>query len=288
MFDLHVHSNCSDGTKSPAELVSMAVAQGLQAIALTDHDTVDGVPEFLEACRAATGLVGVAGVELSADSDHGTLHILGLGVDASNSELREALLRIRESRDERNRRILARLQELGFGLTWEEVESFAEGDVMGRPHFALAMISRGWAESVSEVFERYLAKGAPAYEPRMRPAPEEAIRLIKGAGGIAAVAHPVSWHNDRGFFVENFGRFKAAGLDALECYHPRIGEKARKSFLDIASELGLLVTGGSDYHGLPNQSSSPAHLGADDAPDALLPPLLERMSPYGIARATAS
>ncbi|MBR3086091.1 MAG: PHP domain-containing protein [Kiritimatiellae bacterium] len=281
MFDLHVHSNCSDGVQTPEEIVAMAASSGLSAVALTDHDTVDGTAGFLKACKAHPGLVGIAGVELSASSDRGTLHILGLGVDASNEDLLDALRRIRESRDERNLRILSKLNALGFSLTWEEVESLAGGDVIGRPHFARAMISRGWAESTSEVFERYLGKGAPAYVGRFRPSPEEAVALVKGAGGVAAVAHPVSWTMEQDVWRQSFGHLATLGLDALECYHPRVGRKAREALLGIAGEIGLLATGGSDYHGI-EESNGPSRLGADDAPDSLLTPLLERMSPYGV------
>lgn len=283
MFDLHVHSNCSDGVKTPAELADMAAGAGLRVVALTDHDTVDGVAEFLRACKAHPGLVGVAGVELSASSERGTLHILGLGIDPSNEALLDALSRIRESRDERNRRILAKLNALGFALTWEEVESLSGGDVMGRPHFARAMIARGWAESTSEVFDRFLGKGAPAYEDRLRLSPEEAIDLVKGAGGVAAVAHPVSWTMEQDVWRESFAHFRDIGLDALECYHPRVGKKARENLLALSAELGLLVSGGSDYHGI-EESNGPMKLGAEDAPDDLLPPLLARMSPYGANR----
>ncbi|MBR0056527.1 MAG: PHP domain-containing protein, partial [Kiritimatiellae bacterium] len=223
MIDLHIHSSNSDGVLPAAELARRAAAAGLSAAALTDHDTIDGTSAFLEACAEGGAVTGIAGVEFSAASEHGTLHILGLGVDASNQALREALERIRDGRDARNRRILARLNELGYGLTWEEVESFAGGDVMGRPHFARAMIARGWAASLAEVFERFLGRGAPAYVSRFRPAPEEAVALIKGAGGVASVAHPVSWTMDFDDMRASLLRFKEAGLDALECYHPRVG-----------------------------------------------------------------
>lgn len=282
MIDLHSHSNRSDGVKAPHELAEAASLSGLSAIALTDHDTVDGTGEFLKACDGLDGMTGIAGVEFSAESERGTLHILGLGLDASNTPLCEALERIREGRDERNRRILARLNELGYALTWEEVESFAGGDVMGRPHFARAMIARGWAESIAEVFERFLGRGAPAHVERFRPSPEEAITLIKGAGGVASIAHPVSWSMDYDFMRDELRRFMWFGLDAIECYHPRVGTKARASLLALADELGLLVTAGSDFHGIDGDDV----LGAPDgAPDSLLAPLLGRMSPYGISKA---
>lgn len=259
----------------------MAASSGLSVAAITDHDTVDGVPDFLEACKTHRGLTGLAGVELSAKSERGTLHILGLGLDFSNVDLLDALRRIRESRDERNRRILAKLNALGIGLTWEEVESQTGGDVMGRPHFALAMIARGWAESVSEVFERYLGKGAPAYEERLKLSAEESVGLIKGAGGVAAIAHPVSWSAKPEDWRQFFSKLRGIGLDALECYHPMVGTGARKKLLAMARELGLEVTGGSDYHGLEGGEGA-SKLGAAGASDALLPPLLAKMSPYGI------
>ena len=283
MIDLHVHSAFSDGCLSPEELVAAASAAGLTALALTDHDTVAGVGDFLAACRAA-GLTGIAGVEISAQAEPGTLHILGLGVDPGSEPLRDALERIRRSRDERNRRILERLQDLGFALTWEEVESIAGGDVIGRPHFARAMIARGWAESVPEVFERFLEKGAPAYVDRFKLSPDEAVRLIREAGGVAAVAHPLSWIDD---FHELEGRLRelaAAGLNALECHHPMFGASASAALLALAGRLGLLPTGGSDFHSADAEGRAgvPGGLGVPSVPDALLPPLLARMSPYGV------
>lgn len=262
-------------------LAGMAADKGLRAAALTDHDTMDGAAEFLRACAGYPGLAGIAGVEFSAESDHGSLHILGLGVDPSDIALHEMLSRVRESRDERNRRILGRLNELGYALTWEEVESFAGGDVMGRPHFARAMMARGWAASLTEVFERFLGRGAPAYVERFHPSPDEIVSLVKGAGGVASIAHPVSWTMDWDFLRGELLRLAGLGLDAVECYHPRVGSKARASLLALAADIGLLVTAGSDYHGIDGGDS----LGAPDgAPDSLLPPLLERMSPYGVAR----
>lgn len=281
MIDLHIHSNCSDGVKAPEAIAEMASAKGISAAALTDHDTLDGTAAFLRACAGHPGLTGIAGVEFSAESDRGPLHILGLGVDASNIALRETLARVRKSRDERNRRILARLNELGYPLTWEEVESFAGGDVMGRPHFARAMIARGWAASVAEVFERFLSRGAPAYVGRFRPSPEEIVTLVKGAGGVVSIAHPISWTMDYDFMRDDLRRLADLGLDAIECYHPRVGAKAHASLLALAADLGLLVTAGSDYHGIDHDDA----LGApDNPPDDLLPPLLARMSPYGVVR----
>lgn len=281
MVDFHTHSTFSDGVKTPTELAGQAAAAGIAAIALTDHDTTDGTAEFLKACSEHRGLTGVAGVEFSAESDRGSLHMLGLGVDASNPALCEMLTRIRDSRDERNRRILSALNSLGYSLTWEEVEETAGGDVMGRPHFAQAMIRRGWAESISEVFERFLSRGAPAYVSRFHPSPEEVIALVKGAGGVVSVAHPVSWSMDEEFLREKFKTFAALGLDAIECYHPRVGNKARAMLLRLAGELGLLVSAGSDYHGIESDD----RLGAPDKPpEGLAEPLLARMSPYGISR----
>ena len=195
MLDLHVHSSFSDGSETPATLVQLAKAAHVRALALTDHDNAFGVPDFLAACRAAE-LVGIAGIEVSANIESGTLHILGLGIDVGNEALRDALAEVLEGREERNLRILEKLQDLGFNITYDEVLEMAGEDVVGRPHFAQVMVARGWVESVEDAFDRYLDKNGEAYVDRFRLQPEEAISLIRGAGGVPVMAHPTTVTED--------------------------------------------------------------------------------------------
>lgn len=282
MIDLHTHSSYSDGTDAPADLVRAAKKAHVHALALTDHDNAFGVPEFLEAC-AAEGLPGIGGIEISAEVDDGTLHLLGLGIDPRNEGLADALQRVLDGRDERNRRILAKLQELGLNLTWEEVEELAGEDVVGRPHFARAMIARGWCATVPEAFERYLEKGAPAYVDRYRLQPEECIRLIRDAGGVPVVAHPTTWTEDIAELRKRLAGLASAGLGGLEAYHPSHSPETTLELLRMAKQLGLHVSGGSDYHG--GDVKPGIHLGTGDGsllvPDKLLAPLLSEMNPAG-------
>ncbi len=282
MIDLHVHSSYSDGTDAPADLARAAGKAHVRALALTDHDNAYGVPEFLEAC-AEEGVTGIGGVEISASVDDGTLHILGLGIDPRNEELADALQDVLDKRDERNRRILAKLQELGLNLTWEEVAELAGEDVVGRPHFARAMIARGWCATIPEAFERYLEKGAPAYVDRFRLQPEECIRLIRGAGGVPVIAHPTSWTDDFAELRERLSGLKSAGLGGIEAYYTTHSPETTLELLRLARQLDLHVSGGSDYHG--EDVKPGVHLGTGDGsllvPDKLLAPLLAEMSPAG-------
>ncbi len=282
MIDLHLHSTYSDGVDTPRELVETAVSCGLRAIALTDHDTIDGTPEFLAACRDC-GMAGFAGVEISAQSDIGTLHILGIGVNPGDDELGGALSRIRRSREDRNRRILEKLRSLGFPLTWEEVQSFAGDDVVGRPHFARAMVARGWAETPAEVFSKFLEKGAPAYFERLKPSPAETIAVIRGAGGLAAVAHPSCWIYKFPALERRIDELVREGLEGLEAYHPSHDALDVRELLRIAREKGLLVTGGSDYHGeeIKPGVRMGTGTGSLSVPDSLLEPLVARVGRSG-------
>lgn len=285
MLDLHAHSTFSDGSETPASLARLAKDGHVRALALTDHDNANGAAEFLEACREV-GLTGIAGIEWSADVDSGTLHILGLGIDHSSESLRDASNEVLESRDERNRRILAKLNDLGFGLTWDEVQELAGEDVVGRPHFARAMIARGWAETMGEVFERYLEKGAPAYFDRFRLQPKEAIAVIREAGGVPVIAHPTSWSDDFPDLKEKIGELAEEGLLGIEAYYPSHSPETTLEMLRIAKHFGLLVTGGSDFHGEDVKPGIRIGVGNGSlhVPDKLLPPLLARMSPAGFVK----
>lgn len=280
MIDLHTHSTFSDGTDTPEQLVCRARRLGLTALALTDHDTLHGVPDFLEACRAQR-LTGLAGVELSADVPRGTLHLVGLGIDPACAELNEALDRVLDGRDWRNHRILERLHELGLELTWDEIAAFAGKDVIGRPHFAHAMVRRGWVASTQEAFDRYLAKGAPAYVDRYRLTPQEALRLIRVAHGIAILAHPDSWMPDPQELDAALAELKPAGLDGIEAYYTNYDQARTIDYLRLARRHGLLVSGGSDYHGKLARPDTELGTGAGQlhVPDTLLDPIFAALGP---------
>lgn len=274
MIDLHMHSTCSDGSLTPSELVAMAGEIGLKAIALTDHDTIDGVGELLDAA-AATDIAAITGVELSAECSPGTMHILGYHVDAADRDLREKLEWIRCKRGNRNRLILARLNEVGLELTWDEVAACAGSDLVGRPHFAQAIIARGYCSRKKEVFDKYLAKGKKAYIDRRRLAPQACIEMIRNAGGVAVLAHPITLKLSYSRLRRRIEELVDMGLGGIECYYPQFSPAEHRHISDIARDLGLVMTGGSDFHG----ADSPAvrmgcGFGNLNVPDQLLRPLL--------------
>ena len=277
MIDLHLHSTHSDGAETPSALVRRGARAGLSAMALTDHDTMDGSEEFPQACREA-GMTGIVGIELSCDTEEndGALHILGYGMNPEDPEVDESLTRVRESRNWRNEQILEKLNGLGLELEWSEVQACAGEDVIGRVHFAQALINRDYVFTVEEAFEKYLSKDAPAYVDRYGLYPEEGIRMITRAGGAAVLAHPFSWLDDEAELERSLIRFKRAGLYGIEVFHSAHTPEMSVTLMRLANRLGLKMTGGSDYHGEPREErASFRALGALAVPDHFLPPLLD-------------
>lgn len=248
-FDLHVHSAVSDGLYPPAHVVRVAHEHGLSLIALTDHDAVEGIDEAIEA-GARWGVAVIPGVEISAYAGDVELHILGYLIRHGDAELQAALARYRTSRVRRAHEMLARLAALGMPLTWERVRALAGRGSTGRPHIARALVEAGHVVSVAEAFDRYLRPGMPAYVPREKAAPDEAIRLIHAAGGLAVLAHP--WA-----LMEHVAGLKALGLDGLEVYYAGYAPNAIHYLHALAVEQGLIRTGGSDFHGLPITPGNP-------------------------------
>ena len=261
MVDLHTHSSCSDGTFTPAGLVDEGLRRGLYAIALTDHDTVEGNTSFL-AAAALHGARAIAGVEISAEyahpegstrgRDEGEMHILGYfsawGAVAESGMA--ALTEIRHNRDERNPQIVRKLQELGCDITYEEIVRHADNDVVGRPHIAAVLIEKGIVRNTQEAFDRYLSKFAPAFVRKKVFPPERAIRLIADAGGIPVLAHPKTLEIKSDAVLHSvIGQLVAQGLRGIEAYYPIHDPRDVERQLSCAKEFGLLVTGGSDFHG---------------------------------------
>lgn len=254
MIDLHCHSTFSDGQKSPAELVDMAVAKGLSALALTDHDTTAGVPALL-AAGVGKAIELIPGTELSVDCEKGVMHMLGYWMDPENRALNEAMDWVRNGRDVRNHKILEKLQELGYEIAWEEVASRVSKDgVMGRPHFAMTLVDKGIAKDWNDAFDRFLGTGKAAYVERARLTAERAIALIRGAGGVAVLAHPFTLGLSREALEEQIGTLAGQGLGGMECYYSEHSSEQCRSFLEIAGKFGLVPTGGSDYHGKPGSN----------------------------------
>lgn len=251
MIDLHVHSTFSDGSLTPEELVEQAVAARLTALALTDHDGMMGIDRFLESCRHH-GLRGIPGVEISVDHDGGTLHMLGYFMDHQHPGISEGLARLRQGREERNSRILERLNQLGVVLEWAEVSRFAKEDVVGRPHFALAMVEKGYVRKKDEAFDRYLGKGKPAYVDRFRFTVEQSLAMIREAGGVPVLAHPFTLNLGRRRLREQLADFARKGLQGIECYYSEHNPDQQRFCINLARDLNLAVTGGSDFHGAMN------------------------------------
>lgn len=253
-IDLHIHSNASDGSVTPKGIIDLACGLELSAVALTDHDTVSGLPEFMDYGRNFS-IHTVPGVEISAALQSNEVHIVGLFIDYNSKELNEFLFRIRQDRDRRNISMISKLLSLGYEISIDEVLAVAEGETVGRPHFAKILMEKGYFSEVRDVFEKCLRRGAPAYCPRKIPKPEEVIFEIHKAGGLAIWAHPVYKRNDeRSYVRRTIRKLKDMGIDGVECYYSSYSPEQQKMMLDITSEFNLLRSGGSDFHG-QNQPS---------------------------------
>lgn len=249
-IDLHMHSTASDGVYPPAKLMQMARDRGLSAVALTDHDTVSGLREAAETA-ARIGLEFVPGIELAATRDRGALHILGYFVDPACPAFQTVLTKLVERRHDRNRAILSRLAEFGIDIDYERLRRDAGTEVVGRPHIAAAMIRCGAVAGLREAFGRFLGRGRPAFVARETLSAEDAIAVIREAGGVASLAHPSQLGCETRLELETIlYRLKAAGLGAIEVLHPDHSTRISKEYGDLASRLGLATTGGSDFHAL--------------------------------------
>lgn len=246
--DLHTHSTASDGQYSPAELVGLAREAGVEVLALTDHDTVDGVAEAMEAGRVF-GVQVIPGIELSA-REYNTFHILGYGIDPGNRDLLALCEERKTRRDQRSLLILQYLEEKGVFLTLEEVEGAAGGLVIGRPHFARVMLDKGYISDMRQAFDCYL--DTEEYHERVgntRPTAQRCIEVLKAAGGKVSLAHPHQIGIEDGALRQLVGELKNWGLDAIECFYPRHTPKQTEFYLQLAEQYGLQVTAGSDFHG---------------------------------------
>lgn len=247
-IDLHLHSNKSDGRLSPTELLRLAHQGGITRMALTDHDTTAGVEEAIEVGRTL-GIDVIPGVELGTDSRSGDLHMLGLFLDHADAAFQQTMARFRDGRIARVHKIVANLAEVGVVISVERVFEIAGEASVGRPHVAQALLEAGYIKAMPEAFERWLAYGGPGDVPRDKLSPEEAIGLIHAVGGLAVVAHPYEGRN----VLEQLPGLAAAGLDGVETYYPGYGPDRVAELLGLCDQLGILPTGGSDFHGFPHR-----------------------------------
>lgn len=252
MIDLQMHSTFSDGSMTPTELVRQAKGLGLTAIALTDHDTIEGVPEFLEAGKKYD-VSTVPGVEISIDTrlpNNGHLHMLGLFIDPFSEELKNTLNYLRTQRNLRAQKIIDRLNELNVPITVEELMAEAGEGSIGRPHVAKILVRKKVVPTIQDAFDIYLAKGKPAYMDKVKLGEEDAIKMIKDAGGLAILAHPHLMKFDT--LEETKAKIlslKEMGVDGFEVYYSGMPPEYTENLLKLAEEHNLLISGGSDFHG---------------------------------------
>jgi 3',5'-nucleoside bisphosphate phosphatase len=259
--DLHAHTTASDGDLKPAELVALASNRRLGALAITDHDTLKGVPEGIQA-GAAAGLKVIAGIEISAIYEPGTLHMLGYFGDHP-AGLEQDLEKVQQGRRDRFPKIIQRLNDLGFMLTLDEVQAIAGDAQIGRPHIAKALIARGYVKDFDEAFDHWLAKGKPGYVEKEKLSCQEAIDLIQAHGGVPVLAHPFTLELGDDALKELIVRMQACGLKGLEVYYPEHSHAQKRLYRHIAQSLGLIATGGSDFHGHGRNSTNLGDTGID-------------------------
>ena len=249
-IDLHLHTTASDGVMTPSEIVNYAKNKGLQAIAITDHDTIEGLKEGLVEGERI-GLEVIPGIEISAEHSPGSMHLLGFFIDINHPILKERLEFLQRARAERNPRMAEKLNKLGINITFDEVLKASGGGQVGRPHFAQVLIEKGYVRSFQEAFDRFLKKGAPAYVEKMRFSPEESIHFINEANGVAVLAHPNTLQLNGYPELENLIlRLVKKGLRGIEAYYPEHSALEVAQYKTLAERHGLLVTGGTDYHGI--------------------------------------
>ena len=249
VIDLHTHTSYSDGTDTPAQLINKALAAGISIIGLTDHDSISGWQEATYALR--TGISLVPGAEISCQTPDGiSVHILGLLFDSNNSELMNTLEKTRENRHGRMEKIIARINEAGIDITMDDVlEQLSDGATLGRPHLADALVKKGIVASRDEAFTQMLHNNSKYYVSHYSPTPETAIKLIKAAGGVSVIAHPMASHRGRTISLETFGSIIQAGLDGIEVDHRDHSPEEKSQLIKLANESNLVMTGASDYHG---------------------------------------
>jgi len=271
-FDLHVHSTASDGTLTPRQLVESSVCQGLSALAITDHDSIEGVDEALKAA-AETNLMIIPGVELSASWNDIDLHILGYFIDPANPALINRLILLRQARISRAQKMVSQLRDNGIMVRFDDVLRVAGNSTLGRSHLARALVANGLCASASEAFSDLIGHGKPFYVPKPEADPAEVIRSITDAGGVAVLAHPGVYE------VEDcIPNLVEAGLAGIEVYHPLHSVEQKHRYTEIAGKYKLIITGGSDFHGFDSPGGL---LGEEAVPVNTLIDLLKLSNSHG-------
>ena len=282
-IDLHMHSTCSDGTMTPSEIVDYAARRGMRIISITDHDTVAHVKEALLAAEERS-VEMIPGIEVSAEYEsRGTMHILGYFIDHTNEDMNKMLRRFREGRDERNPKIVSRLNELGLDIEYKDVLKEAAGQTVGRPHIAQVLVDKGYVRNSKEAFTKYLEKGSAAYFDRIRFYPDTIIDIIHKAGGLAFLAHPKQLAISDDTRLEELVRSLISfGLDGIEVYSSCHNKKERALYERIAEQYDLLISGGSDFHGVTKEHIELGYIGNGiEMKDRVVTKMKERLSRQG-------
>lgn len=246
-IDLHTHSTCSDGTFTPTEVVIAAKKAGLRAIALTDHDTIDGLKEAVEAGRKY-GVEVITGIEFSVESDT-EMHLLGLDFNLDCPAITDVLYEMIIQRDKRNSEVIKLLENIGIHITIDDILAEATSKVTGRSQIAKAMLKKGYVDTVKEAFDKYLSFGKPAFVPRKTITPEKAIEIIRKSGGKSSLAHLNQIGKSNAELYKILTHLKSAGLDAVEGYYTEYTDDMNERYRKMAADTGLKLTGGSDFHG---------------------------------------
>ena len=277
-IDLHLHTTHSDGSQSPTEVVRLAHEAGVSALAITDHDITTGLPEAIAAGQEL-GIEIIPGIEISSRHGESELHVLGYFLKWEDAQLNARLMTLRESRHRRNPKIIELLQAAGIDITYDEVRAVAGSDSVGRPHIARVLMDKKVVTTAKEAFDRFLAEGKAAYVPRDLPAPIDAIRWIKDAGGLAVLAHPTWVKTTEGTLTDLARQLKEQGLDGVEVHYSTHTPRQTRTYLSLAKQLGLLVTGGSDFHGMTKPDIEVGiGKGSLHVPDHLLPKLKDAVA----------
>jgi len=267
--DLHLHTYHSDGTRSPREVIDVALANGIEIVAISDHDNLAAYYEIASYARGA-GVTLVPAIELSCEHDGIDVHVLAYAFDPHDERIDDRLRRFRETRLRRGHAIVERLRTLGYDISATRVEELAAGGAMGRPHVARALVEAGYVASVSEAFDKLLGTGKPGYLEKERFRIAEAIALIRTAGGLTSIAHPTLYPNHE----QLVPLLLDGGIDGVEVMHPDVDELNRERYTNLARFRGKITTGGSDDHGTVKTSET---LGTVKVPEAMIRPILERL-----------
>jgi hypothetical protein len=274
--DLHLHSTASDGRLSPQELVHLAAELGLSIIAITDHDSVEGIAPALLEAKNFPSITVIPGIELGTDTPQDEVHILGYFINYNGLELAKTLERLRNSRQLRAQKMIAKLASLGIHIEWQRVQELAGGGSIGRPHIAQAMLEQGYVVSSKEAFLKYIGRDGPAYVKRETMTPVQAVRLVVKAGGLPVLAHPASIAH----LEELISQLQRVGLVGIEAYYDGYTPKIVEYLTSLARKYRLIASGGSDFHGIDRNSETP--IGGANVPFECAQRLLS-LAKHGIA-----